>query len=254
MPIRTHNDLLDRVANNFWLSQPIWGETQVSTTTLLGGTMARQSLGFSKVLPNPLPTGVTNYFVTAFNTTEASNATALLAKIVNLGSIDISGASGTFTDGSAMPTVTELGVSRVTSSAVIAEVTTALNSAPGSISITYVDQDGNAAEATTAQALGASAVVKSCGMINLNSGDVGVRDITASSRSGGTTPTGVLRFLGIIPVSMINFFGGSTSSDNLVTAGFNLPKLGAGDELRVFVLGANAAKCIYGNIFVVGNN
>src|SRR4051794_29099091 len=113
MPIRRYDDFISQIGAGYWMSQPVYGDQQSSTAALLGSVSLYRA-GVTKALPNPLPSSVTNYIMTRFsyNHSGTSSTAPLLAKVVNLGSIDISGASGTFTDGSTMPTVTECGVSR----------------------------------------------------------------------------------------------------------------------------------------------
>lgn len=180
----------------------------------------------------------------------------MINKMVDLGSLNI--ATPTFTDGNQMPTITEMGVSRQTSGAVYCEVTTALNATPGSITVTYVDQDGNSAETTSAQSLPTSNNgIKAGGFIFLNSTDTGVRDITTATRTGGTTPTGIVKFWGLIPIAlMIGTANGSQNiMENLLTSGFNPVRLGAGDVVKVLVTAGSttAAAALSGNIFIVGD-
>jgi hypothetical protein len=154
-----------------------------------------------------------------------------------------------------MPTVTELGTSRVMASAVIAEVTTALNATPGSLQITYTDQDGNTSQSNTAVALTASAVVGTCAFVNLAAGDTGVRDISAATRSAGTTPTGVIKFWGLVPIALVSTaLGDNPEKMNLITQNFNPIRLGAGDVVRVFPTVSATAKRVFGMINLVGDN
>jgi len=256
MAIKKYNDFISQIAAGITLSQPIYGDQQSSTARLLG-SMDCYRVGTTKVLPS-LPSGVTAFIPTRISWSIQGNTalSALFAKVVNLGSIDISGASGTFTDGSSMPTITECGVSRVTSGIVIAEVTTALNATPGSLQIDYVDQDGNAHETNTAQALTASAPVGDCGIITLNTGDKGVQDIVAATRSAGTTPTGVIKFWGIIPLAIgyvPTASSGVGTMENLLTGAFNPYRLGAGDVIKSFQFSALACGLV-GDIYFVGDN
>lgn len=257
MGISTYDHLIAQVGlrNAAW--QRIYDEVGATTTNLIGTTLGVQRLGTTTVLPT-LPSGVTGYIPTSLSLMQSTGTSgvSLIGSIINLGSIDISGASGTFTDGVAMPTVTELGVSRVMSSVIIAEVTTALNATPGSITVTYTDQDG-VSSSTAALPLAASAAVRSCAFITLAAGDTGCRDITAVSRSGGTTPTGVVKFWGIVPIALINpspAGPGGNTFENLITHGFNWVKLGAAARVEGFFFSATAAKTIDGDIYFVGDN
>lgn len=249
MAITTFNGLLSR-----WASGYNWQENFVSlipantTAAPMGGsqqTCQGGSSGCLNVMTVPtLETGVTAYIATQIGllSTVGNGSHNLVCKRVNLGSLNISGASGTFTDGNAMPSVTECGVSRTVASAVIGEVTTVLNATPGTFTITYVDQDGNTAETTAAHTPANSAAVGSAAHILLNSPDWGVQDITAAARSGGTTPTGVIKFWGIIPLGVITTnTGGAYQYQDLVTTSPCLYQLGAGDDIGIFTMGGNAS-------------
>ena len=222
-----------------------------------GNSIILQKISPIQDLPS-FPTGVTGYIPTSIYVETGSNTAAsiLFAQMINLGSIDISGASGTFTDGSTMPTKTELGVSRKVPGCVFREVTTALNAAPGSLTITYKDQDENTAETTTAQTLGNSSVVGNSGFIALNSPDTGVTDITAATRSAGTTPTGVIKFWGIIPIGLVSHMGGAVAFGeykNLITSSFIFNRLPASTQLGAFFLNS-AAKNAKGRVYFVGDS
>src|SRR5262249_15156278 len=124
MSITAYNDLLQRLGAGYWLQQPFWDEITTATGAL-GGALNVQKLGLTKTLPS-LPSGVTAYMATSVcaSVTGANQGGLLIAKLINLGSLNI--ATPTFTDGSAFPTVTELGASNSTWGPVFVEVTTAL--------------------------------------------------------------------------------------------------------------------------------
>lgn len=254
-PVTTYDGLLARIGSGYWATQPIYDFNGTAGVILGGNGVAMMRSGRTMDLP-ALPGGVSAYIPTmiGINDSNAAAATAhMVVRLISLGTLDIS--TPTFTNGSNMPTVTEAGVSRTTCGAVWIEVTTALNATPGSITITYNDQDGNTAETTTAQALGASAPVGSSGWIALNAPDIGVRDITTATRTGGTTPTGVLTFWGVIPLALIN----STTTanlggvENLITSGFNCQRLAGSEKIGVFAIGTTI-KAISGSIFFVGDS
>lgn len=257
MALRSYDNFIKRIADGFSLQQPIFGEVVAATSVLTANTvMTMQRAGYSKQLPTPFPTGVTNYIISRVSVSSATTTiSCLVAAIIDLGSLSL--ATPTFTDGVAMPTVTELGVSRQIASAVLCEVTTVLNATPGSITITYVDQDGHSSETTTATALTASAAVRSVGWIPLNTGDWGVTDITAANRTGGTTPTGVLQFWGIIPI----YLGPATlvssqtfTKINLLSEAINPVRLAAGSKIALFTVRNTVVNTVLGDIFAVGDN
>jgi len=260
MAITTYDGLISRANSatlgGYTLSQPLWGEANTNTDAALSGNnQSMQRLGWSKALPGSLPSGVTSYILTRISLLSSAAAPYMVAKMVNLGSLDISGASGTFTDGSQMPTVTELGTSRQIPGAIWMEVTTALNATPGGITVTYKDQDNNTAETTGNQNLTASSRVRTGGWIVLNTGDTGAIDITAAARSSGTTPTGVLQFWGIIPICLISMVSASTTyTENLVTGAFNPVRFAAGESLGVWSWSVTTARAVLGDCFFIGDS
>jgi hypothetical protein len=177
----------------------------------------------------------------------------LVAELINLGSLNIS--TNVFTDGSAMPTRTELNASNATASPIIAEITTALNATPGNVTVTYVDQDGNTAEATTAQALPVSGPIHDAGYIALNGQDWGARDITTATRTGGTTPTGTVKFWGLLPLALISStpVAQQAVKANLLTGDFNLSRLGAGATIGVFS-NSSATRAMLGDVYFIGDS
>ena len=253
MGIQDFNSLL-RQGLSASLVEPIWGES-VATTTMYTGAFIMQRIGFTRAIPS-LPDGIVSVIPTSVDVLCSTvSLPVLCGRLTNLGSIDISGASGTFTDGSAMPSRNTLGVSRQVWSNVIAEVTTTLNATPGSLAITYNDQDNNASESTTALSLTASSVAGSACFLRLNTGDYGVVDITAATRTAGTTPTGGIRFNGIEPLALFSatFNPGASYIEDLVCTSTNLMEMVATDQIGFYVLGSTVAKSIMGKVSYVGN-
>ena len=257
MPLKSYDEFIKRISDGYWMQQPIWGEIATTTTGtfLANNQFSIQKIGFTKNLPT-LPSGVTNYICTRmFIACSVFDVGFLFAKIIDFGNLNIAGP--TFTNGVAMPTVTELGASNQIASAVLVEVTTALNATPGSLQITYVDQDGNTAEANTAQAMTASSVKNSVGWAILNGTDWGVRDITGATRTGGTSPTGVVQFWGLIPLAFMGTgqtSAGITPVENLLTSGFNPVRLGGGDVLAGFCTSSTSVRGLFGSLYFVGDN
>jgi len=256
--ISSYDDLVNRVGGGFTLNEPFWGELQASTGALGGTQAALALLACQKDTPS-LPAGVTSYIPTTIGGlwSASSGYPLLVCQSINLGTLDISGP--TFTDGSQMPTVTELGVSRQTSGMVLMEITTALSATPGAITITYVDQDGNAAETTTAQNLPVTnSNIHTVGAVILNAGDTGVRDITTATRTGGTTPTGVVKFWGCLPIALLcSDATGNIHTENLLTGAFMLSQLPAATKICYFGYGGGnsiSARAIHGNMFMIGDS
>jgi hypothetical protein len=249
MAIASYDTLIEGVCagngaqDNFYM--------QLGTATAIpftGPALGRQLYPMRLPLLPSLPGGK-NYFAPTIFEACSSRANHLtLMKLVTFGSLDISGASGTFTDGSVAPTVTEGGVSRQIPSAVLCAVTTALNATPGTFTITYQDQDGNSAETTSALTLAASAAIGSAAFIPLNGTDWGAIDITAAARSAGTTPTGVLTFYYVEPICTLSLpHVGIGAAANFLTDKVRMVKLSASDSLAILGSGT-AVGAIQGRI------
>lgn len=254
----TYEGLMARYAAGYGRVQPIYGEQVAATTSATLGTVTQinwQRAGITRAMPSSLPSGVSGFIPTKVTFSSSPNLLGVwLVKLIDLGSLNIS--TNVFTDGNSMPTVTEMNTSRVQSGAVIMEVTTALNATPGSITITYTDQDGNSGQTSTSQALGASAVVGSIGNLQLASGDYAIRDISSAARTGGTTPTGVVKFWGIVPITMAYSVAvGNGETVDLLTTSFAPQLLGTNDQMYVLVGTTTAANDVtQGIIHLVGDS
>ncbi|MBY0394928.1 MAG: hypothetical protein K2X91_00450, partial [Thermoleophilia bacterium] len=91
--------------------------------------------------------------------------------------------------------------------------------------------------------------------IVLNSTDWGVIDITGAARTGGTTPTGVVKFWGIVaPIGMIPHGASNDMGyfENLLTSALSCRRLGAGAQLGIFI-NDSAAKSVTGSISFIGD-
>ena len=190
--------------------------------------------------------------VSATGWNNAISAGVMVAKMINLGNLNLS--TNVFTAGSAMPTITALGTSTQLASFLIIEATTALNSAPGTYTVTYTDQGGTS-RTTGSVTPAASAVIYSAAVPLPVANGPGVRAVTAAVRSGGTSPTGTITFWGVIPLG--EFIAKGTNSPGVInntTAGFKLPSLGGGDTVGVWYMGTANATRIFGQLNFVGDS
>lgn len=256
--IRSYDDLVNRVGGLYSRAQPVQGEQGAATHNLLSNNTVWQRCGDTQLMPNSLPTGVSSFIPTRVTVSASTTDDAILiCWMTSLGSLNI--ATPTFTDGNAMPTVTELGVSNVTYSPVLCEVTTVLNGTPGSLQIKYVDQSGNASELAPATAMTASAAVGSSSWVPLNAGDWGVQDlVTGTTRTGGTTPTGTVKFWGVIPIALVpaNLTNSSQTPvvEDLIIGAMNMIRLPAAAQVGCFFLGSTAAKVVWGDMYLIGDS
>jgi len=133
-----------------------------------------------------------------------NNSTAaqpiLCALEYNLGSVAL--ATGTFTDGVAMPTKTIEGSAIQTASLLTMMVVTAtLTATSPVITATYTDQSGNTG-ASCALTIPTNALVNSAFIMtpHLATGDTGVQDVTNITKSAGTAGTVAVR--GLLPLAI----------------------------------------------------
>lgn len=259
MSIQTYDELIARVGSGHAAAWPYYHDGQVTTGVLGGNNTSLLRIGSVPALPT-LPSGVTAYIPTCITGAIAiisSGRTYLFCEVIDMGSLNIS--TNVFTDGAAFPTRTELGASNATWGPVFVEFETALGGTPGNLTVTYVDQDGNTAETTTAQTMSATNPnIGTTGFIVFNSPDIGARDITGAARTGGTAPTGTLRFWGILPICFIPVVStGTIPPYSFHTQGFNWVSLGAGAQIRIFSFTGTTSHggvSVIGKIDIVGDN
>lgn len=232
----TYDKILEAISNGNGFQGYLYSNLAVAGTTPFAAAAGVPCRHWPAYVTLPsLPSGISKYRATLCQAISSGGQASLgVGQVINMGNIDISGASGTFTDGAAYPTRTELGVANnPTYGPLLAVVTsTSLNATPGSLAINYTDQDGNSGS-ISATALTASATYGQGSFLTLAAGDCGIRDVTGATRSAGTTPTGTITFYGIIPLAIV--FAQSSQAfvipRNLVTDEFVMPPLAAGDKV-----------------------
>ncbi len=251
MTIASYDDIITAEAGGYSGDMPFYTQYGTAkTATVYTGQISvrhdyRTRIG---VLPT-LPGGKTYYAPKSLEFSSSVARSFIVARLTSFGSLNI--ATPTFTDASAAPTRTEGGVSRQIPSAVLMVVTTGLNATPGSFTITYQDQDANTAETTASVALTASAIAGTAAFVNLKTPDWGAIDITAATRTGGTTPTGVIEFFHVDPVCMVNIpVAGMVEKKNFFTDYAYLHQFAAGDKIAFIGMG-NAVGGIQGKITYV---
>lgn len=241
--VTTYDGIVNALSNNNFGQQTIYEYSPATTTVMLttgaSGTGCRDT-AMTKVLPS-LPGSITKYrllYVTA-NTGNAGpiQSSFLVAKAVLLGTVDVSVTTGGFTDGSAMPTRTELGTANSqTYGPMLGVVTTTLGGTQGAVTVTYTNAAG-----ATGQTYGFTpANTSSAGQGNIfyMLGTTGMQDITNVTRAGGTAPTGIIRFYGLLPLGMFTTGGASMAHGlNLLTGTFNFMELGAANQIKMLMIG-----------------
>lgn len=247
-PLASFDDYIGRASNGYIVHRHYGAELNAVTTALTGNTVILYKTPQIYTVET-MPSGVTGFRLTnATLYSSIQTAFYLLVKLVDLGTF----VAGTgFTDGNAMPTVTEGNTSRTIHSALLMEVTTA---GTGSLTVTvdYTDQDGNAST-TPAQALTGGATVYSCGFLPLATNDWGVRDVTGVTRTTGTG-TGTFKLWGVVPMGMFNVMHqsvGVQSNLNFLTDTPTPPLLSAGDSLYL-IGGLATVRGLKGTLTFVG--
>lgn len=143
----------------------------------------------------------------------ATNSHVFAAIEISLGSISLS--TGTFTDGSVMPTRTIAGGSsaQLTTSMPVMYASAALTATTPTITTTYKNQAGTGSK-SCALTLPTNPAINTAFMMSphLASGDTGIQDVTNVTKSAGTV--GTLTVVGLIPIG----FGGFASSNGPFTA------------------------------------
>lgn len=257
MTLKTYDDYVSRRAAGFGAIKPFYGDLQTAGTGTLftGQAGSITTVGTIEAMPS-LPSGVTAFIATAIDCLSTAGAAPLwIAKATNLGNLNI--ATPTFSAGSTMPTSTQGNTaSSQTYSTVIGEVTTVLNATPGNFTITYNANDTTTGNTTTSAALTASAAVHTCGFITLNGAHWGASQITAATRTAGTTPTGVITFWGLQSICMISqgYNGTLPAFRNMLSATLNPFRLGAGDQIKFFSLGSLVTRGLIGSIHFIGDS
>lgn len=226
---------------------------RVSTTTS-ASSLGMHRFGYIEAVPGSLETGVTSYIPLEISVNSTLAPPILIAEMFNMGNINL--ATNTFTDGVAMPTRTQGGVSNQTFSPVIMEFTNAAggNATPGNLTITYTNQAGTGSKSSGSMALGASAPQGSGSLMVLASGDTGVQDITAAAQSGGTTPTGTITFWGFLPLDIVYPYVTSVGSVSALLSQAIIARLGTSTQLAAWgISNASAGRC-FGWVNCVGDS
>lgn len=255
-PLVTADGVQGRVWAGYDKRVPIYGNWPAASGNLFNGSGAASIIrrgAFVQGPPASLESGVTAYIPTKIQLAATLSVPFMLCEMFNLGVLDISGASGSFTDGVAAPSRKQLGVTAGIPLTVVAEVETALNSVPGTIAYNYLNQDGNS-RSSVSSALTASSVKWSAGFpLMASSGDMAVTDITSCTRAAGTTPTGIVRLWGLSPIYCgLMAPGAGAINVNLLNEGI-VCRLGAGAQVGLWAF-TNSAIAIAGQLTYVGDN
>lgn len=246
---------LSSLGSKAYQSGSSWVAARTTPLTVTAGT----GIAFGRAmrfepLPSSFESGVTAYIPLDFTaiTNLSSPVMFILGEMIDFGSLDLS--TNVFTPGVAMPSRTVFNTSKQLASPIIVEGEVANNATPGTLVVTYKDQDGSAAEAGGSYTITASGNVSAGVIIKGNSPDWGAVQVTNAVRSGGTTPTGTLRFWGMIPICLcVNSNTALGAQTDLLNYGI-VARLGVNTKIGVFTHNSNAANAYIGRINYVGDN
>lgn len=254
MPLKSLNDIISRISAGY--GENLGGSQYKYPSTNGSGQQGIGKGVHFNGLPSSFPSGVTGWIPT-FHTSFAGNTNSsgtLLVAGINLGTANFGAAS--FTDGVAYPTRTELGVASVpTFGPIVGEVTTALNGGAGSATITYTDQAGNTGNTVGMDVPGSASKDSMFLQFSYASGDYGVRDITNVTYSGQSSPAGVVKLWGIIPLAFV-FSGtneGQQGCADLLGSEFNFISLPNTVEFFTICLGTSE-RAHFADLYIVGDN
>jgi hypothetical protein len=252
----SHNNLIANaqaygMANSF-TTHEITASTTAATVNCGFQTAQRYPRNFNLIGQTGTATlggGVTGGYATYLRPyCSVGNTHTIVGIEYQLGQITANGGTGTFVDGSAMPTKSfRIGgaSSSLQTSAmlVFASVSTVMVGAGTyTLTITYVNQDGTGSRTATLTIPNIAAVNSAFDVIpHLQAGDTGIQDITNITLTG---TSGVIRIYGLLPL------GYSTNTTSSAYACFSDPLalpmpmylIEAADTLAVYTMGTNAVK------------
>ena len=214
--------------------------TTAATTTCGSVTMQRISTTFP--MPSSFGAGVTGAIMTQCQMmTNLINCVVFACLEYNLGSINL--ATGTFTDGVAMPTKLVAGSNIQTASFMpVMVVNTTLTATTPVITATYKNEGGTGGR-SAALTLPTNAAVNSAFFMtpHLQTGDFAIQDVTNITKSAGTV--GIINVYGLLPLAFTPF--GNTQSVNTGFDPATLPlypyRCEANENIALYTMGATSA-------------
>lgn len=218
-----------------------------------GDSVSMIRMGTFEAFPGSFETGVTGYVPTTLYSYPSNAIALLIGEQFLLGSIDISGTTGA--NYAAMPTRTEGNNSHVIPGLCVVECTTGLNSNAGSLVIQYKDQANNAAENSRTITLGNSATAGMASSMPFNTGDMMITEVTALTRSGGSSNSGVIKVYGVIPLAVVQPPVGQTSAviyDLLGAQKYR--KYGTSAQLGVWAFNTAGTQSVWTQIKMIGDS
>lgn len=227
--------------------------TTAATTTSGYQTMQRVPQTFT--VPS-LGSGVTNAYMGMYRNFSGGSGLGPLVMAcleVTLGTLTVSGNS--YADGSAMPSRTPYlytsGSSQTTSSMIpVAYISTTLTATTPVLTFNYTNESGTTGRSSTVT-LPTNAAANSGFLLgpHLQSGDSGIRDLSATTPNGlsiSTGTAGVIKVVGLIPLATVaNSANGFGLASDMKRLSETLYPLQAGDVISFWRLGTASSGYIH---------
>lgn len=214
-PFRSLDDLMSQ-QNTYGIMPVSHYAAHSTTTTAATTTSGYQTLQrFPQTFTVPsLGSGVTNAYMGMYRNVNGGAGVGLITMAcleVTLGTLTVSGNS--YADGSAMPTRTPYlfgsGSSQSLASMIpVAYISTTLAATTPVLTFNYTNESGTTGRSSTVT-LPTNAAINSAFLLqpHLQSGDSGIRDLSASAPSGlsiSTGTAGVIKVVGLIPLAIVS--------------------------------------------------
>jgi hypothetical protein len=188
----------------------------------------------------------------------SANSTLFCGIEYELGSLAVSG--NAYTDGVAMPSKTLYTTSEQTAAALILLVSTVtLTATTPVVTINYTNQDGTTGRSCTLT-LPSSVAANSAFLVtpHLQSGDTGIRDLSASGPNGlsiSTGSAGTLKLYGILPLAYgAGNNAGTISCPSPMAFPANMWPCLSGEKIGFYRLGSNQAVFSIAHLVGIGDN
>lgn len=243
-------DSLDNLINqsNTNGAYPIWwhglSPSATAATTSSGGVSGQR---FTQTISMPtFGSGVTGAHLTYCRMASLTTGVSMMIGIeYDLGTLTVSGNS--YVDGVAMPTKAVAGSSITTAASyVMAVVTTTLTATTPVLTFNYTNQAGTTGRSGTIT-LPSNPVAGSIFMLtpHLQSGDTGIRNLSASSPNGlsiSTGSAGVIKVYGVLPLCVGGMPTSYTPTHADPLAVCNVPyKIESGETLAFYRFGTTSS-------------
>lgn len=255
MALLTTNQIQARAWAGYTKQTNIYGNFGVASQSLFnagGAASLIRRAGFVQGPPVSLEAGVTSYLLEKIQIHSTQSFPFTLCEVFDMGTMDTA-VGGTFTDGVASPSRKQAGTVAPLPLMPIVEVASTLAStATRTFQLQYTDMAGNA-KSGVAMSMTASSSKWSCGFPILAAGDIHIQDVTGVVCTAGSSPSGLVRVLGLLPIyEGILAPQVATLNVNLLNEGI-VARVPAGAQLGIFAH-TNGVISMHGTATWVGDS